>query len=108
MQDTDALLAWSSPITWNDPLNAHFLRCTKYLPLRANYASIDGAYEDVDAFQVLLELLEIVGQAPNADLDARCLQALRSGLLDGRRAHKHHNALYQFKTPLVIALEYAW
>ena len=89
-------------------MNAHFLRCTENLPLLANCTSIDGTDEDRNALQVLFQPLEIVGQAPNANIDARRLQALCGGLSNGRRADQHRNTLCPFNRTSVVAREDAY
>ena len=68
-EQTDALRTGRRPVARDDSLYADFLRCAQNLALLADHSGIDTADEDVDASQVLLELLEVVSHLPDADLD---------------------------------------
>ena len=68
------------PVAGDDALDTDFLRRAEDLALVADDPGVDGADEDVDTLQVLLQLLVVVGQLPDSDLHPRRLQLHGCGL----------------------------
>ena len=96
-EQTDALRTGRRPVARDDSLYADFLRCAENLALLADHSRIDTADKDVDALQVLFELLKVVGHLPDADLDPRALQLLGAGLVNRGRADERCDTLQRVR-----------
>ena len=101
-EDTDAPSPWGAPVARDEALDAHLLRSAEDLLLVADDAGVHGAQEDLDALQVLLQLVEIVGHVSDADLDPLCLQGFCGRLRHGCRADESRNTLDQANEGLVV------
>ena len=93
-EQTDALRTGRRPVVRDDSLYADFLRCAQNLALLADHSGIDTADEDVDALEVSLQLLVVVGQVPDADFDPGSLECLNDRLRHRRGAHEHCDTLF--------------
>ena len=91
--DTDTLGTRGRPVARHDALHADLLRSAEDLSLLADDSGVHGADEDVDASQVLLELLEVVVQVADADLDARGAERDYFVFVSGGGADERSDAL---------------
>ena len=92
--DTNSLGTRSRPVARHDALHADLLRSAEDFPLLADNTGVHGADEDVDALEVPLQLLVVIGQVPDADFDPGSLESLDDRLRHRRRADENCNTLF--------------
>ena len=98
---TNALCARGTEVGGDDALDTDFLRRAEDLALVADDPGVDGADEDIDVLNEILQLLVVIGHASHADLGPSSLELLRSGLRNRRRTDEYRNTLERIYWPKV-------